>query len=325
MSAPLLAAWINDLNPIALRLTDWLQVRWYGLAYVAGFGCAWLVMRHFARRGLSVLKEADLADFVTLTALFGVMLGGRLGYMLLYTPHEFFHNPLVFFKLTSGGMASHGGIAGIVIFTWFHARKKKVSWPGLGDMLVVGAPLGILFGRIANFINGELWGHEAPGLKWGVKFPAEVASTDHPAYVIVRGYLEEKAGSDAVKDDFTGTLLRQLREGDQALRTLLDAELPTRHPSQLYEALLEGLLLFALLFFIRSRWKNLPHGVLTGVFFIGYAIARIVGETWRVPDARGLSWLEPLSPGQQYSLPMLLIGAAFLWYAWKNKDLGIRN
>ena len=170
------AVWLNDLNPVALRLTDWLQVRWYGLAYVLGFVAAFLVMRWFVRRGRGVLAENDLADFVTYTALFGVMLGGRLGYMLLYDRAEFFAHPLTFFKLTSGGMASHGGILGIFIFTWVYAKRKKVSWPGLGDMLVVPAPLGIFAGRMANFINGELWGYEARGVAWAVRFPLETST-----------------------------------------------------------------------------------------------------------------------------------------------------
>lgn len=317
----LLAAWLNDLNPVALRFTDWLQIRWYGLAYVAGFAAAWLVMRWMARTGRSVLPEKDLADFVTFAALFGVMLGGRLGYLVLYDSDELVRDPLVFFKMCKGGMASHGGILGIVIFTWFYARHKKVSWPGLGDLLVVGAPLGIMFGRIANFINGELWGHPAARVPWAVQFPQEALDERaHPELeAAVSGRLRQTLGPDAVIDRPHESLIRQLRDGDPDLRALLEAELPSRHPSQLYEAALEGLLLFLILFAITRRWPRLPHGTLTGAFFILYAIFRIVGEIWRVPDDRGLSWLAPLSPGQQYSLPMIAIGALFLWHAARRK------
>lgn len=318
MSSPLLAAWLNDLNPIALRLTDALQVRWYGLAYVAGFLATWAVMVWFIRRGRGVIAEKDAADFITYAALLGVMVGGRLGYMLLYDRPAFFENPLRFFQLTQGGMASHGGIAGLFIFTWFYAQKKKVSWPGLGDMLVVGAPLGIFFGRIANFINGELWGHESQ-VPWAVKFPQEALTAAHPALnEAVTEHVLTQVGPEA-NGRLHEHVIQLLRSGDTALRTLLEHGLPARHPSQLYAALLEGLLLFAVLFAVRWKWKNLPHGVLTGLFFIGYAVCRLLSEHWRVPDARGLAWLEPLSPGQQYSLPMILVGAAFLIWAGKHR------
>lgn len=318
MSSQLLAAWLNDLNPVALRLTDALQVRWYGLAYVAGFLTTWAVMVYFIRRGRGVLEEKDAADFITYAALLGVMLGGRLGYMLLYDREALLENPIRFFHLTQGGMASHGGIAGLFIFTWFYAHRKKVSWPGVGDMLVVGAPLGIFFGRIANFINGELWGHESH-VAWAVKFPQEALTSAHPE-------LNEAVTTHLLAHSPPGTetrlherLIQLLREGDTTLRTMLEQGLPARHPSQLYAALLEGLLLFLVLFTVRWKWKNLPHGTLTGLFFIGYACCRLLSEHWRVPDARGLSWLEPLSPGQQYSLPMLVVGAGFLFYAWKHR------
>jgi phosphatidylglycerol---prolipoprotein diacylglyceryl transferase len=321
------AVWLNDLNPVALRLTDWLQVRWYGLAYVLGFVAAFLVMRWVVRRGRGVLAEKDLADFVTYTALFGVMLGGRLGYMLLYDRAEFFAHPLTFFKLTSGGMASHGGILGIFIFTWVYAKRKKVSWPGLGDMLVVPAPLGIFAGRVANFINGELWGHEARGVAWAVRFPLETFHTDAAGEFVHPGLNREvtervKAalGPEAASGDhLPQSMLTLLRQGNTIMREAMEMALPPRHPSQLYEALLEGLLLFAILFWVRWRWQLLPHGLLTGLFFILYALFRIGGEFWRVPDAAGLAWLHPLTPGQQYSLPMLVIGAGFLWYAWRQK------
>jgi phosphatidylglycerol---prolipoprotein diacylglyceryl transferase len=313
----LLATWLNDLNPVALRITDSVQVRWYGLAYVAGFLAAWLVMRWMARTGRSVLPESEMADFVTFTALFGVMLGGRLGYMVLYDSDRFFANPLTFFQLGQGGMASHGGILGIIAFTWVYARIKKVSWPGLGDLLVVGAPLGILFGRIANFINGELWGHRAGALPWAVKFPQEALdSRAYPALAdATYARIEAVAGPQALEKNTHEHLARLLRADDPVLRPALEAALPPRHPSQLYEAALEGLLLFLILFAIARHPASRRPGWLTGWFFILYGAFRIIGEIWRVPDARGLSWLAPLSPGQQYSLPMLAIGAAFLWHA----------
>jgi phosphatidylglycerol:prolipoprotein diacylglycerol transferase len=205
-----------------------------------------------------------------------------------------------------------------------YSRIKRVPWPALGDMLVVPAPIGIFFGRIANFINGELWGHEAPGLRWAVQFPAEVADRGgHPGlHADVVGHLRNVAPErfDEAPDRLTRLIIERLRTGDDWLRERLSAGLPARHPSQLYEALLEGALLFAVLCFVRLRWKNLPHGVLTGLFFIGYAALRIIAEQWRVPDATGLEALSGiLTPGQQYSLPMVIIGGAFLWNAWRRR------
>ncbi len=289
-----LATWLNDLDPVALKITDTLKVRWYGLAYAVGWFVAIWVATRFAKRGLTVLPESKISDLIVATAIFGIMLGGRLGYMLFYSWDEFVANPLMFFKLTQGGMAFHGAAYGTVIFTWIYAKRNKVSWTGIGDIIVVPAPLGIFLGRVANFINGELWGAEAPGLAWGVKFPQEAAREG----IVGEGHEE---------------IISRLRHGDTELREELMQILPDRHPSQLYEAVLEGLVLFAILYFVRSRWKNLPHGVLTGLFFIFYAIFRIAVEFVRVPDhpdaPRVLGWM---TPGQVYSFLMIPLGLAFL-------------
>ena len=312
------AAWLNDLDPIALHIGRWLQVRWYGIAYVLGFAAAFLYVRHAARRGWSVLPETVAGDFITYAALFGVMLGGRLGYLLIYDHDAFFSDPTLFFHITKGGMASHGGIVGLILFTLFYALKRRVSWTGLGDLLVVPAPLGILFGRLANFINGELWGHEAPGLPWAVKFPAEVLDAEKYPVLSHQAALHvaQTAADPAVAETaLHQAIVERLRGGDPALEELLQAGLPERHPSQIYEALLEGALLFALLWWVRTRCQKLPHGILTGLFFIGYAVARIIGEIWRVPDPGQVAWFGFLTPGQRYSLPMILIGIAFIWAA----------
>ena len=137
-------------------------------------------MRNLARRGLWVLKPDQTGDFIAAVALFGVFLGGRLGYILFYQIPKvgwsgLAADPLMVFRVWEGGMASHGGILGIVIFTWIYARRHKVSWTGLGDGLCVVAPIGLFFGRIANFINGELYGRIAEGVPWAVKFPLSLA------------------------------------------------------------------------------------------------------------------------------------------------------
>ena len=174
------ATYVHDLNPVLLRITDAIQLRWYGLAYLMGFVCGFLLLRNLARRGLWVLKPEQTGDFIAAVALFGVFLGGRLGYILFYQIPKagwsgLAEDPLMVFRVWEGGMASHGGILGMVIFTWFYARKHKVSWTGLGDGLCVVAPVGLFFGRVANFINGELYGRIAEGVPWAVKFPLSLA------------------------------------------------------------------------------------------------------------------------------------------------------
>ncbi|MEM0896566.1 MAG: prolipoprotein diacylglyceryl transferase, partial [Verrucomicrobiota bacterium] len=156
-----LAYYVHDLNPIIVQVTESIALRWYGLSYVAAFFVGWWILRLLIRRDYFALPEDKLTDFVTYAALFGVLLGGRLGYMLLYDAENFFRDPLIILPFRKGGMsgmASHGGIAGLVLFTLVYARIYKMSWTGLGDNLVVVAPLGIFFGRMANFINGELYG-----------------------------------------------------------------------------------------------------------------------------------------------------------------------
>ena len=301
----MLAYYLHDLSPDLIRFTDTIGIHWYGLAYVMGFYFAYLVMRNLATRGYGQLKPEAIGDFITLVSIFGVVLGGRIGYMLLYDFESFVHNPLIILQLWKGGMASHGGILGIVIFTWFYARKHKLSWPGLGDNLVVGAPLGLLFGRIANFINGELWGHPTT-VPWAVKFPTEI----HTREFIAPPTLSFNPDALPMHSNEIIAVLKQTPTG---LQELIEA-LPPRHPSQLYEALLEGLFLFVVLYLVRTRCsKNLPHGVLTGLFFILYAIVRIFGETYRVPDS---SLIMGITKGQFYSVFMIGIGLAFLFNAW---------
>ena len=171
--APVVAThWVHDLSPFLIRFTESFGIRWYGLAYVLGFLCAYLLLKSLVRKGCSELREDQVADFITFAALLGVMLGGRLGYMLFYDFDDFIHHPWIFFKFLQGGMASHGGILGLVIFTWFYAWKTKLSWPGLGDNLVTVSPVGIFFGRLANFVNSELYGRPAE-VPWAMVFPTD--------------------------------------------------------------------------------------------------------------------------------------------------------
>jgi phosphatidylglycerol:prolipoprotein diacylglycerol transferase len=199
-------------------------------------------------------------------------------------------------------MASHGGILGIVVFTWVYSRRKHIPWLNIGDNTVVAAPLGLFLGRCANFINGELYGRPAT-VPWAVQFPKELH--DAPPETVRHVLL---AASSINPDWTTVQALVDHAGKSPALNDVLAATLTPRHPSQLYAAALEGATLFAILWILRTRFR-LPDGVLTGVFFIGYALLRITSEMFREPDAP-LTWI--LSRGQFLSLFLILIGFAFL-------------
>ncbi|HVJ46774.1 MAG TPA: prolipoprotein diacylglyceryl transferase [Luteolibacter sp.] len=332
---------MHDLDPVALPLFGNFALRWYGLAYLLAFVVGFLLLRHLARKGLWVLKPEKTGDFIAAAALFGVFLGGRLGYILFYhiPAHglgELMSDPMLVFRVWEGGMASHGGILGLVIFTWFYARKHKVSWTGLGDGLCVVAPLGLLFGRAANFINGELYGRVAQGVAWAVKFPtaltdskapesgsfeaaAAAAVTAQPALGPAYQAMNEAPANQAgqAQHAFVEQLLKANRESDK-VGEAISPYLEPRHPSQVYEGLLEGLLLFAILWIVRVKFPKAPHGLLTGLFFGLYAIFRIFAERFREPDA---AWVIDgvLTQGQFLSLFMFAFSAAFLIFAWRQK------
>lgn len=313
------ATYVHDLNPVALPIYGNLALRWYGLAYLFGFLGGFLLLRHLARRGLWVLKPELTADFIAAAALFGVFLGGRVGYVLFYHLPKvgwagLVADPLLVFRVWEGGMASHGGILGLVIFTWFYARKHQVSWTGLGDGLCVVAPLGLFFGRAANFINGELYGRVAQGVPWAIKFPLslseepeEIQGAAWQACTRVDPKLADAHGLDQLIAS-----ARQNPEVSKALGEFLEP----RHPSQIYEGLLEGALLFTILWVVRVRFPKAPHGLLTGLFFALYAVFRIIGEHFREPDAAMVGFL---TKGQFFSLFMFIFAACFLTYAWRGR------
>ena len=298
----LLAYYVHDLSPFLLNFGNGIGIRWYGLAYVAAFFVGYKLYVRLTRQGYSDLDPAQVGDFITGVALFGVILGGRLGYMLFYDWQNFSSNPMMIFRFWDGGMSSHGGMAGVVIFTLIYARRKNVSWLNIGDNLVVVAPIGLFFGRCANFINGELFGRVA-GVPWAVQFPKELY--DAPPETV------QLAISDAARLNPQWTDVAAVVDNvrlSPELRQQLAGTLSPRHPSQIYEALLEGALLFFLLYILRTRFR-LPNGVLTGTFFIAYAIVRIIGEFFRQPDA---PLTLGLSRGQFLSLFLILIGIGFL-------------
>jgi phosphatidylglycerol:prolipoprotein diacylglycerol transferase len=315
-----LATYVHDLNPIALPIYGGLALRWYGLAYLMGFVAGFLLLRNLARRSLWVMAPDKVGDFIAACALFGVFLGGRLGYILFYHLPKvgwgsLIHDPMVLFRVWEGGMASHGGILGLAVFTWFYAKKHQVSWAALADGLCVVGPLGLFFGRMANFINGELYGRIATGVPWAVKFPLslaeESAQTQDLAWQACVRVDPQLANANSLE-----TLIAAARQ-DPKLSETLGEYLPARHPSQIYEALLEGALLFTILWVVRLRFPTAPAGLITGMFFALYAVFRILGEQFREPDAAMVGFL---TKGQFLSFFMLLFAAAFFAHAWRGRN-----
>jgi len=297
----LFAYYVHNLSPFLIEFSHGVGVRWYGLSYVTGFLVGILLYKRLATRGYSDIKADAVTDFIVGCAIFGVVLGGRLGYMLFYDLHSFLANPLIIFKLWDGGMASHGGIIGIVIYTLWYARRHRVSWRNLCDNIAVVGPLGLMFGRIANFINGELYGRAA-SVPWAMQFPKELAAPGPEQDAAIQA-------ATAINPAWnTPEAIVQAARTSPQLRHALGGILTPRHPSQLYEAALEGAFLFALLYVLRTRFR-LANGVLAGVFFIAYAGVRILGELFREPDA---PLTGPFTRGQFLSLFLVILGLCFI-------------
>lgn len=321
-----LATYIHNLNPVIFDVWGPLKLRWYGLGYLLGFVCGYFLLKWLAQRKLWVMPASKVGDFIAYAAFFGVFLGGRLGYILFYQiPKNHFQgfdellaDPLMIIRVHDGGMSSHGGILGLMIFTYFYAKKHKVSWTAIGDGLCVVAPIGIFFVRIANFINGELYGRFANGVAWAVKFPN--ALFDDLGYA-KQGAQEALRACYAKAPELIHAPYSALVEKsrtDVALLETLGSYLRERHPSQIYEALLEGLALFLILFTLRVARPRLAEGILTGCFFIMYAFFRIVVENFREPDA---ALVMGLTKGQFYSLFMIVIGGIFLVRGLQKKSV----
>jgi phosphatidylglycerol---prolipoprotein diacylglyceryl transferase len=296
----MLAYYLDDLDPIIFRIYDNVGPRWYGLAYVLAFISSFVLFLWLAKRGYADLPVERVGDFITGAALFGVIIGGRLGYVFLYNP-EMLRAPLSILRVWEGGMSSHGGMIGLLLFTLYYAHRHKISWMNLGDNLGVTAPAGLFFGRCANFINGELYGRITT-VPWAIQFPKELL--DHPTEA-------NRAIASCSQIDPSLTtpeaIVAAVHRQPQVVATLRSI-LPSRHPSQLYEAFFEGIVLFAILWFVRTRTRQ-PNGMLMGLFFICYAIFRIVIEYFREPDA---TLIGHFTRGQFFSFFLIAIGLGFM-------------
>jgi phosphatidylglycerol:prolipoprotein diacylglycerol transferase len=276
-----------NIDPIALELGP-LAIRWYGLAYLTGILLGWYYARRLATNAAlwggrpAPMTPADLDDFL-LWAAVGIIAGGRLGYALFYQPAAYLADPLAFLRLWEGGMSFHGGLAGTIIAMALFARRRGFSMLSLFDVIAASATFGLFFGRIANFINAELYGRVSD-VPWAVKFPQ----------------MDPRTGEWV----FTG------------------AELP-RHPSQLYEAALEGIVLFLVLRLLTHKAGALRYpGVVGGAFVAGYGLARFAVEFARQPDAHIGFIAGFLTMGMILSLPMIAIGIAAIIWARKRGPAG---
>jgi len=305
---PLATYFVDNLSPFVFRIGENAGVRWYGLSYFLGFVLGALLLRWLSRRGYCALSPAKVVDFITYAALFGVILGGRLGYLLFYRLHQTIADPLSIVKVWDGGMSSHGGIIGLTLFTLFYARWHRLSWLSLADNLAVVAPVGLFLGRCANFINGELYGR-ATTVPWAMQFPKELLDFPEQGN---RALSMTQAIEPSIRS--LDVLIEQARH-DPGLLPVLRATLTPRHPSQLYEALLEGAFLFLCLWFLRVRTKQ-PRGMLAGLFCLLYAAVRFIGENFREPDA---PLTGPFTRGQALSAILVLMGVSFVAYARKTR------
>lgn len=270
---PLLVLPFPAIDPIAISIGPF-AIRWYALAYIAGILLGWLFARAIIRSerlwgGPAPMTVTDFDDFVLWVTL-GIILGGRIGYVLFYNPAYFAAHPLEILRLWQGGMSFHGGFTGVVVAVILFARSRSISILSLGDVASAVGPIGLFLGRIANFVNGELWGRPSD-VPWAMVFPG--------------------AGP-----------------------------LP-RHPSQLYEATLEGLLLLAILLVLVRAGALRRPGLIIGVFAVGYGVFRSFAELFREPDPQlGFLW-GGLTMGMLLSIPLILVGLGFIWNALRRPAL----
>ncbi len=350
-----LAAWVHNMDPYMIRLWEGGPIRWYGMSYLVGFFVGWLIARRVVRVGqqrpdtLETPRLAPMAvtDLVVMVA-FGAVIGGRLGYCAFYQPSLFttFDGSFPWwgvFKLNEGGMASHGGIIGAALAAMLFARHHKQPFAYILDLTAFGAPLGLLFGRLANFVNGELYGRPcAEDFPLAVKFPQELTqgflSADQgeraeqlqaltPAVEalgipiaawqdIQFGMMMGEPGSAQRLTDVLHQLVLATQNGQTLVVSALEPVLQARHPSQLYAGLTEGVIVMLVLVVAWAR----PRKPLTigGLFCVTYAIMRVFNERFRLPDEQFFAAdgsLPLITHGQKLSLGIFALGVITLIYA----------
>jgi phosphatidylglycerol:prolipoprotein diacylglycerol transferase len=276
-----------EIDPVIFSIFG-LKIRWYGMMYVLGFLGGWWLARRRSRQPWWQLNEQQVDDLVFYVML-GVILGGRIGYTLFYGWQTILADPLYLVRIWEGGMSFHGGLAGVLIAMWLYGRKLGRTMWFMTDFVAPFVPLGLGLGRIGNFINGELWGHPAPDVPWAMQVPCDGT----PARVEL---CQQKLG---LAPDVAMT--------------------PPLHPSMLYEAVLEGLVLFLILWVFSSKQR--PYMAISGMFLLFYGLFRFVVEFYRVPDAHlGYLFADWVTMGQVLSAPMIIAGAVLLYFAYRYED-----
>ncbi len=345
-------AWINNFDPFAIQFTETFGIRWYGLSYACGFIIAFVLARLLAKRNLIALTPDQVGDFI-IAAVFGVLLGGRLGWVVFYNPSAIwtFTSSLPYWEVLAlgrGGMSSHGGMIGVILAMLWFAHRRKISPWAIFDVSALLVPFGLGFGRMANFINGELRGEPcSPDYPLAVKFPQEIAQDWSPAQVAeavnVAGELgysrgqwlnivsRAQVGDIHAQNEFLDirTRIAQLvTDGNEAVIDVVGPLMIPRYPSQLFQAAAEGLVLGLCLWalwwvvFRRGRLLNRP-GLVSVAFMIIYGALRILTELWRLPDD-GIERVMGLSRGQWLSMGMIAIGVGGLMFILlKIKDCSI--
>jgi phosphatidylglycerol:prolipoprotein diacylglycerol transferase len=282
-----------QFDPVAIQLGP-LAVRWYGLMYLLAFIQIVILGKFRARQNLLTGWHPRDVDDMLFYGVFGTILGGRLGYVLFYKPFYYFAHPAEMLAIWQGGMSFHGGFLGVLIALWLYARNRNKRWLEVTDFVAPLVPLGLAFGRLGNFINGELWGRVTSATApWAVYFPQAAA--------------EDKAWITAFPQEAAARGLAAIYERVGML---------PRHPSQLYESALEGLVLFALIWLYARNRR--PLGAVSGLFLIGYGSFRFLVEYAREPDSFLGMLALGMSMGQWLSLPMIVIGVLMmLWAYWR--------
>ncbi len=317
-------AWIHDLDPFLVEFSDGIGLRWYGLSYIAGFLVGWLLLRLLARSRRTALRP-EMAGDLLLSCVVGVLVGGRLGYVAFYDPALLwsFESSVPWWGLLAihrGGMASHGGLIGVIVAAWLFGRRWGLAPRDVVDCLAVAAPPGLGFGRLANFINGELWGRAMPEAAqaappwYAVKYPEEILAA--PADVQVRAL--ESLGPLASGTEPLANAVRAVYEGNAEVAERLAPHLTAYWPSQLFQAAAEGPILLAAVL-AAWFWPRRHAGTVGATFLLVYGVLRIVTEQFRQPD-EGVALLLGLTRGQVLSVAMVVAGAALLW-RWVRRDV----
>jgi len=323
-------SYLHQLDPFAIQISESFGLRWYGLAYIAGFFIAWAIIKWMGTKKISSIPPNRVGDLM-FAGIIGVLIGGRLGYCLFYAPSMIytFTNDFPWWKLLAiqdGGMASHGGIIGVLVAFIIWGKKNNVSQLHLIDVAALCAAPGLFFGRIANFINGELWGKSLPKEfqsntpPWSVKYPTEITEVwlqDPTRHGDKLAQLDLLQATVPGESSFHQTIVSEMYAGNELVIETIKPLLTAWYPSQLLQAIAEGPLLFFVLVWV--WWKPKSAGVIASTFLLLYGVTRVATEVFRQPDD-GVVLFVGLSRGQVLSVTMIVSGIILLVYTSRRKS-----